>query len=169
MLAAILRAPTYAGTCGSSFLIFLPTNSGRNNDPDKLFLDHGAGRECVGEPHETITHHRFNGGADDCCRSVAHNSRQRLGLGLARRMGMGRCRTGACSRSLNRWRDSRVFLRLRLRLRLWLSVLRLRLREWLLRRLQSCLSPRYPPPYLCPRCGFPASLVKRPEHHVVTT
>ena len=36
-----------------------------------------------------ITHHSFNRGADDCGRSVAHNSCQRLGLGLARRMGMG--------------------------------------------------------------------------------
>jgi len=49
-----------------------------------------------------ITHHSFNRGADDCGRSVAHNSCQRLGLGLARRMGMGRCRTRPCSRSLNR-------------------------------------------------------------------
>src|SRR3974390_3497951 len=25
----------------------MPTNSGRNNVPDKLFLDHGAGWQCV--------------------------------------------------------------------------------------------------------------------------
>src|SRR5690349_2591606 len=145
---------------------------------------------CVGEPHEAITHHSFNRGADDCRRSIAHNSCQRLGVG-ARWMGMGRCRTGACSRSLNRWRDSRVFVRLRLRLsvlrlwlrlprlrlwlricpglqlRLWLPGLRLWLWERLLRRLQIRLSPRYPPPYLCPRCGYPASLAllkSRPEY-----
>src|SRR6516225_9738171 len=115
---------------------------------------------CVGEPHEAIAHHSFNRGVDDCCRSVAHNSRYRLGLG-SRRMGMGRCRTGACSWSFNRWRDRRVILRLRVWLsvlRLWLRLSRLRLWLWilpslwlwdrLLRRLQIRLSPRYPPPYL---------------------
>src|SRR4029078_3488765 len=153
------------------------TTSGRNNDAHKFFLDHGAGR-LGGEPDEAITHHSFNGGADDFCRSVAHISSQRLGLG-ARRMGMGRFRNRACGRSANRWRDSRVILwlwiRLRLsvlRLRLWLPRLRLRIRirsslwlchlrlwlpglwlwDWLLRRLQIRLSPRYPP------CLCPASL-----------
>src|SRR6516164_7255108 len=87
-------------------------------------------------------------------------------------MGMGRCRTGACSRSFNRWRNRGVILRLRVRLsvlRLWLRLSRLRL--WLRIRpglchvwlwlpglwlwlwdpllwwLQSRLSPD-PPPYL---------------------
>src|SRR5215472_16398883 len=148
------------------------------------------GGMCVGEPHEAIAHHSFNRGVDDCRRSIAHNSCQRL----ARRMGLGRCRTGACSRSLNRWRDSRVILRLRLWLsvlRLWLRLSRLRLwlrirpglchvRLWLpglwlwlwdrlLRRLQIRLSPRYPPPYLrlSPRCPASLALLKsRPGHHL---
>jgi hypothetical protein len=30
---------------------------------------------CVGEPHEAITHYSVDCGVDDCCRSVAHNSR----------------------------------------------------------------------------------------------
>src|SRR6516165_703006 len=47
----------------------------RNNVPDKPFLDHGAGAMCVGEPHEAITHYSVDCGVDDCCRSVAHNSR----------------------------------------------------------------------------------------------
>src|SRR5215472_8132856 len=88
-------------------------------------------------------------------------------------MGLGRCRTGTCSRSFNWWRNRGVILRLRVRLsvlRLWLRLPRLRLWLWicpglchvrlwlpglwlwlwdrLLRRLQGRLSPRYPPPYL---------------------
>src|SRR5262249_25604327 len=86
-------------------------NSGRNNVPDKLFLDSRCrATMCVGEPHEAITHHSFNRGADDCCRSVAHNSCQRLGLGLARRMGMGRWYAHAttCVLSMNNRPKSRV-------------------------------------------------------------
>src|SRR5215831_14036186 len=86
-------------------------------------------------------------------------------------MGMGRCRTGTCSWSFNRWRNRGVILRLRVRLSvlgLWLRLSRLRLWlrirpglchlrlwlpglwlwDWLLRRLQIRLSPRYPSPYL---------------------
>ena len=86
-----LRIVRRSSSAALRFSFFLLTNSGRNNDPDKLFLVHGAGATmCVGELHEAITHDSFNGGAADCCRSVAHNSCPRLGLGLARRMGMGR-------------------------------------------------------------------------------
>src|SRR5262249_62303726 len=45
-------------------------NSGRNNVPNNLFLDHGAGRQCVGEPSRNLTHHSFNGGADEYVTSV---------------------------------------------------------------------------------------------------
>src|SRR6516225_5012513 len=46
--------------------------------------DDGAGGDSRrGEPYENITHHSFNSGTDDRCRSVAHNACQRLGLGLA--------------------------------------------------------------------------------------
>src|SRR5215469_3571238 len=87
-------------------------------------------------------------------------------------MGVGRCRTGTCSRSFDWWRNRGVILRLRVRLsvlRLWLRLSRLRLwlrlcpglchlrlrlpSLWLwlwdrlLRRLQSRVSPD-PPPYL---------------------
>src|SRR5215469_15766130 len=95
-------------------------------------------------------------------------------------MGMGRCRTGACSWSFNRWRDSRVILCLRQRLsvlRLWLRLPRLRL--WLpglwlwlwdrlLRRLQIRLSPRYPPPYLrlSSRPASLALLKSRPDRRL---
>src|SRR5215813_12920181 len=96
-------------------------------------------------------------------------------------MGMGRCRTGACSWSFNRWRDRRVILRLRVWLsvlRLWLRLPRLRLWLWilpslwlwdrLLRRLQIRLSPRYPPPYLrlSSRPALLALLKSRPEHRL---
>jgi len=87
ILTAIRRASagtTLFGTerisCSASFLT-LPINSGRNNAPDKLFLDRVRATTCVGEPHETITHRGFNRGADDCCRSVAHKffpTRRRL-------------------------------------------------------------------------------------------
>src|SRR6516225_8079566 len=108
-----LRIVRRSSSAALRFSFFLPTNSGRNNDPDKLFLVHGAGATmCVGELHEAITHDSFNDGADDCCRSVAHNSCPRLGLGLARRMGMGRCRTGACLSVLGLCRLPRL-------LRLW--------------------------------------------------
>src|SRR6516164_4669161 len=85
----------------------------------------------AGEPDEAITHYSFNGGAYDCCRSIAHDSRQRLGLGLAGRLGMG-----SCSRSGRGWRNSLSVLRLWLRLpRLWLrlrsSLWRGQLRLWL--------------------------------------
>src|SRR5215469_14914567 len=108
-------------------------------------------------------------------------------------MGMGRCWTGACSGSLNRWRDRRVIVRLRVRLsvlRLWLRLSRLRLwlrirpglchvRLWLpglwlwlwdrlLRRLQIRLSPRYPPPYLrlSSRPASLALLKSRPDRRL---
>src|SRR5215831_9892788 len=108
-------------------------------------------------------------------------------------MGMGRCRTGTCSWSFNRWRNRGVILRLRVRLsvlRLWLRLPRLRLwlrlrpglcqlRLWLpglwlwlwdrlLRRLQIRLSPRYPPPYLrlSSRPALLALLKSRPEHRL---
>src|SRR5215469_16537237 len=96
-------------------------------------------------------------------------------------MGMGRCRTGACSWSFNRWRDRRVILRLRVWLsvlRLWLRLPRLRLWLWilpslwlwdrLLRRLQIRLSPRYPPPYLrlSSRPASLALLKSRPDRRL---
>jgi len=78
--------------------------------------DDGAGGDSRrGEPYENITHHSFNSGTDDRCRSVAHNACQRLGLGLARRMGMGRCRAGTRNGSSSWQRARREFI-LRLRL-----------------------------------------------------
>src|SRR5215471_3942996 len=61
-------------------------------------------------------------------------------------MGLGRCRTRACSRSFNWWRNRGVILRLRVRLsvlRLWLRLSRLRL--W----LRLC-------PYATYGYGYPA-------------
>ena len=87
--------------------------------------DDGAGGDSRrGEPYENITHHSFNSGTDDRsfnsgtddrCRSVAHNACQRLGLGLARRMGMGRCRAGTRNGSSS-WQRARCEFILRLRL-----------------------------------------------------
>src|SRR5215469_18957143 len=110
-------------------------------------------------------------------------------------MGLGRCRTRACSRSFNWWRNRRVILRLRVRLsvlrlwlwlrlsrlrlwlrirpglchvRLWLPGLRLWLWDWLLWRLQIRLSPRYPPPYLrlSSRPASLALLKSRPDRRL---
>src|SRR6516165_5099313 len=145
----------------------------------------------VGEPYEAITHDSLNSGVDDRCRSVAHKSCAR-GVGLAWWMGLGRIRTGPCSWSVNRWCDRRVILRLRIRLsvlrlwlwlprlrlwlrirpglcrlRLWLPGLWLRLWDRLLRRLQSRLSPRCPPPYLCNRCPTSLALLRADQSIVI--
>src|SRR6516165_6898626 len=82
--------------------------------------------------YAAITHHSFNSGADDRCRSVAHNSCQRLALGLA-------------FLRLLRLRLSVLRLcRLPSLLRLWFRLPGLWLWLWerLLRRLQIRLSPR---------------------------
>ena len=52
--------------------------------------DDGAGGDSRrGEPYENITHHSFNSGTDDRCRSVAHNACQRLGWGWRGGWGWG--------------------------------------------------------------------------------
>src|SRR5215472_4282984 len=118
----------------------------------------------VGEFHETVRHYSSYSGVDDSCSSIPHQSCSRLGLGLAWwRLGLGRRRCRPSRRSVNRWRDRRVILRLRLPglwLRLQLSGLWLWLRHRLqlsgLWGLQSCLSPRCATPYLCDCCRCPS-------------
>src|SRR5262252_9033966 len=115
----------------------------------------------VGEFDETVAHDSSYSGVDDSRCSIAHQSCSRLGLAW-RRMGLGRSGSGTCGRSVNRWRDRRVILRLRLSglwlwlWRLWLPGLRLWLSNRLLRGLRSRLSPRCSTPYLCDRCRYPS-------------
>jgi hypothetical protein len=112
--------------------------------------------EPVGGLCETTSLHSFNGGADDCCRSIAYESGSRLGVRLGR-MGLGRSN----GRAGTRWDRFRLCPEhLLCALRLCLPDLCL----WLWDRLQLSgiwrlqirrISPG--PPHLGRRCGRPAS------------